>query len=60
MYSKPDWVEGHSDVVMTALLCGEWTEATGDVLVLKNYLARHILNVRRNWRHTCIEKIHSL
>ena len=25
MYSKPDWVEGHSDVVMTALLCGEWT-----------------------------------
>lgn len=35
MYSKPDWVEGHSDVVMTALLCGEWTEATGDVLVFE-------------------------
>lgn len=35
MYDKPDWVEGHSDVVIAALLCGKWTEATGDVLVFE-------------------------
>lgn len=35
MYDKPDWVEGHSEVVMAALLCGKWTEATGDVLVFE-------------------------
>lgn len=35
MYDKPDWVEGHSDVVIAALLCGQWTEATGDVLVFE-------------------------
>lgn len=31
MYDKPDWIEGHSDVVIAALLCGKWTEATGDI-----------------------------
>lgn len=35
MYDKPDWIEGHSDVVIAALLCGKWTEATGDVLVFE-------------------------
>lgn len=35
MYSKPDWVEGRSNVVMAALLCGEWTEVTGDMLVFE-------------------------
>ena len=35
MYDKPDWVEDHSDVVIAALLCGKWTEATGDVLVFE-------------------------
>lgn len=35
MYDKPDWVESHSDVVIAALLCGKWTEATGDVLVFE-------------------------
>ena len=35
MYDKPDWVECHSDVVIAALLCGKWTEATGDVLVFE-------------------------
>ena len=35
MYDKPDWVECHSDVVIAALLCGKWTEATGDILVFE-------------------------
>lgn len=35
MYDKPDWVEAHSEEVMAALLCGKWTEATGDVLVFE-------------------------
>lgn len=35
MYDRPDWVKCHSEVVMAALLCGKWTEATGDVLVFE-------------------------
>jgi hypothetical protein len=35
MHNKPDWVESHSDVVMAALLCGKWTESTGDVLIFE-------------------------
>lgn len=35
MYDKPEWVQCHSEVVMAALLCGKWTEATGDVLVFE-------------------------
>lgn len=35
VYDKPDWVEKHSDVVMAALLCGKWTETTGDVLIFE-------------------------
>lgn len=35
MYEKPDWIESHSDVVMAALLCGKWTESTGDMLVFE-------------------------
>lgn len=35
MYGKPDWMENHSEVVMAALLCGKWTEATGDLLVFE-------------------------
>lgn len=30
-----EWVKNHSDVVMAALLCGKWTEATGDVLIFE-------------------------
>lgn len=36
MYDKPDWVQCHSEVVMAALLCGKWTEATGDILVFED------------------------
>ena len=35
LYDKPDWVQCHSEVVMAALLCGKWTEATGDILVFE-------------------------
>ena len=35
MYDKPEWVQCQSEVVMAALLCGKWTEATGDVLVFE-------------------------
>lgn len=35
VYDKPDWVQCHSEVVIAALLCGKWTEATGDVLVFE-------------------------
>lgn len=47
MYSKPDWVEGHSDVVMTALLCGEWTEATGDVLVFEELSGKTYIECKK-------------
>lgn len=40
MIRKPDWVEGHSDVVIAALLCGKWTEATGDVLVFERIVRK--------------------
>ena len=42
MYDKPDWIEGHSDVVIAALLCGKWTEATGDVLVFEELSGKSI------------------
>ena len=35
MYDRPDWVNTHSDVIMAALLCGKWTESTGDVLIFE-------------------------
>ena len=35
MYDTPDWVIEHSDVVMAALLCGKWTESSGDKLVFE-------------------------
>lgn len=35
MYDIPDWVTEHSDVVMAALLCGKWTESSGDKLVFE-------------------------
>ena len=35
MYDTPDWVIDHSDVVMAALLCGKWTESSGDKLVFE-------------------------
>lgn len=40
IYDKPDWVESHSEVVMAALLCGKWTEATGDVLIFEELSGR--------------------
>ena len=40
MYDKPNWVEDHSDVVMAAFLCGQWTEATGDVLIFEELSGR--------------------
>ena len=35
MHDTPDWIEEHSDVVMAALLCGKWTESSGDQLVFE-------------------------
>lgn len=36
VHNIPDWVKNHSDVVMAALLCGKWTEATGDTLIFED------------------------
>ncbi len=36
MYDRPEWIECHSDIVIAALLCGKWTEATGDILVFED------------------------
>lgn len=47
MYDKPDWIEGHSDVVIAALLCGKWTEATGDVLVFEELSGKHTVTAKR-------------
>ncbi len=32
---KHDWVKSHSRVIMTALLCGKWTDNEGDKFVIK-------------------------
>lgn len=47
MYSKPDWVEGHSDVVMATLLCGKWTEATGDMLVFEELSGKTYIECKK-------------
>lgn len=47
MYDKPDWVEEHSDVVMAALLCGKWTEATGDVLIFEELSGKAYTECKR-------------
>ena len=47
MYGKPDWVEGHSDVVMAALLCGKWTESTGDVLIFEELSGKSYTECKR-------------
>ncbi|WP_033163456.1 hypothetical protein [Sharpea azabuensis] len=47
MYSIPDWVEGHSDVVMAALLCGKWTEATGDVLIFEELSGKTYIECKK-------------
>lgn len=59
MYDKPDWVEDHSDVVIAALLCGKWTEATGDVLVFEEMSGKAYSDCKKNWESIYIEKIHT-
>jgi len=35
MYQKPIWVKNKSNALLSALLCGKWTECEGDKLVLE-------------------------
>lgn len=35
MYQKPIWVKSKSNALLSALLCGKWTECEGDKLVLE-------------------------
>lgn len=47
MYDKPDWVQSHSETVMAALLCGKWTEATGDVSVFEKLSGRKYADCKK-------------
>ena len=47
MHDKPDWVQCHSEVVMAALLCGKWTEATGDILVFEELSGKEYVECKR-------------
>lgn len=47
MYDKPDWVQSHSETVMVALLCGKWTEATGDVSVFEKLSGRKYADCKK-------------
>ena len=33
--SEREWIKNHSNAVMTALLCGKWTDSEGDILVFE-------------------------
>ena len=35
VYNKPEWIEKRTDVVMTAFLCGKWSEVEGDKLIFE-------------------------
>lgn len=34
-YEIPKWAQTHTDAVMTALLCGKWTECKGDIGIIE-------------------------
>lgn len=35
IYDKPDWINSHSSVVMSALLCGKWADSDGDKVIFE-------------------------
>lgn len=51
MHDRPDWVNTHSDVIMAALLCGKWTESTGDVLIFEELAVKPYSECKKELEH---------
>lgn len=48
-HNVPEWVKGHSDVVMAALLCGKWTESEGDKIVFEELSGKNMMIAKKNY-----------
>lgn len=50
-HNVPEWIKEHSDEVMTALLCGKWTESDGDILIFEEIAGKKYSECKKELEH---------